>query len=32
MLPALSLIIGFLGNVFTNFIFEKLILHEELVT
>jgi len=32
MLPTLSLIIGFLGNVFTNFNFEKLFLHETLVT
>jgi len=28
MLPKLSLIMEFLGNVFTNFIFEKLLSHE----
>jgi len=28
MLPILSLVMGFLGNVFTNFIFEKLLSHE----
>jgi len=32
MLPNLLLIIKFLGNVFTNFIFEKLLSHEALVT
>jgi len=32
MLPTLSLVIEFLGNVFTNFVFEKLPLHEALVT
>jgi len=31
MLPNLSLIIEFLGNVFTNFIFLKLLLHEALM-
>jgi len=31
MLPTLSLIIEFLGNVFTNFIFEKLLLLKALV-
>jgi len=32
MLPNLSLIMEFLGNFSTNFIFEKLLLHEVLVT
>jgi len=32
MLPNLSLVMEFLGNVFTNIIFEKLVLHEVLVT
>jgi len=32
MLPNLSLVMEFLGNVFTNFIFEKLLSHEVLVT
>jgi len=32
MLPSLSLVMEFLGNVFTNFIFEKLLLHEAVVT
>jgi len=32
MLPDLSLVMEFLGNVFTNFIFEKLLSHEALVT
>jgi len=32
MFPTLSLVMKFLGNVFTNFIFEKLLLHEALVT
>jgi len=32
MLPNLSLVMEFLGNVFTNFIFEKFLLHEALVT
>jgi len=32
MLPNLSLVMEFLGNVFTNIIFEKLLLHEVLVT
>jgi len=32
MLPNLSLVMEFLGNVFTNFIFEKLLSHEALVT
>jgi len=31
MLPNLLLIIKFLGNVFINFIFEKLLSHEALV-
>jgi len=31
-LPNLSLIMKFLGNFFTNFIFEKLLSHEALVT
>jgi len=31
MLPNLSLVMEFLGNVFTNFIFEKLLSHEALV-
>jgi len=30
-LPNLSLVMEFLGNVFTNFIFEKLLSHEGLV-
>jgi len=32
VLPKLSLVIEFLGNVFTNFIFEKFFSHEALVT
>jgi len=32
MLPSLSLIMEFLGNVFTNFIFEKFLSREALVT
>jgi len=32
MLPNPSLVMEFLGNVFTNFIFEKLLSHEALVT
>ena len=32
MLPNLSLIMEFLGNVFTKFIFEKFVMHEALVT
>jgi len=32
VLPTLSLVIEFLGNVFTNFIFEKYLSHEALVT
>jgi len=32
MLPNLSLVMEFLGNVFTNIIFEKLLSHEALVT
>jgi len=32
MLPNLSLVMEFLGNVFTDFIFEKFLLHEALVT
>jgi len=32
MLPNLSLVIKFLGNVFINFIFEKFLSHEALVT
>ena len=32
MLPKLSLVMEFLGNVFTNFIFENIISHEALVT
>ena len=32
MLPNLSLIMEFLGNVFTNIIFEKFFSHEALVT
>jgi len=32
MLPNLSLVMEFLRNVFTNFSFEKLLLHETLVT
>jgi len=32
MLPSLSLVIEFLGNVSANFIFEKFISHEALVT
>jgi len=32
MLPNLSLVIEFLGNVFANFIFEKFLSHEALVT
>jgi len=31
MLPGLSLVTEFLGNVFTNFIFEKYLSHEALV-
>jgi len=31
MLPNLTLVMKFLGNVFTNFIFEKLLSHEALV-
>jgi len=32
MLPDFSLFMEFLGNVFINFIFEKLLSHEALVT
>ena len=32
MLPTLSLVMEFLGNVFTNFTFEKFLSHEALVT
>jgi len=32
MLPNLSLVVEFLRNVFTDFIFEKLLSHEALVT
>jgi len=32
MLPNLSLVMEFLRNVFTNFIFEKLLSHEAVVT
>jgi len=32
MSPYLSLVMEFLGNVFTDFIFEKLLAHEALVT
>ena len=32
MLPNLSLVIEFLGNVFAYFIFEKFLSHEALVT
>jgi len=32
MFPNLSLVMDFLGNVFTTFIFEKLLSHEALVT
>jgi len=32
VLANLSLVMEFLGNVFTNFIFEKLLSHEALVT
>jgi len=32
MLPNLLLVMEILGNVFTNFIFEKLLAHEALVT
>jgi len=32
MLPNLSLVMEFLGNIFTNFIFGKLLSHEALVT
>jgi len=32
MLPNLSLVIEFLGNVFANFIFEKFLSHEALET
>jgi len=32
MLPNLSLVMDFLGNVFNNFIFEKFLSHEALVT
>jgi len=32
MLPYLSLVMEFLGNVFTNFICEKCLSHEALVT
>jgi len=32
MLPNLPLVMEFLGNVFTNFIFENFISHETLVT
>jgi len=32
MFPNLSLVMEFLGNVFTNFIFEELLSHEALVT
>jgi len=32
MLPNLSLVMEFLGNVFTNFSFEKVLSHEALVT
>jgi len=32
MLPNISLVVEFLRNVFTDFIFEKLLSHEALVT
>ena len=32
MLPNLSLVMEFLGNVFTNFIFQNFLSHEALVT
>jgi len=32
VLPNLSLVIEFQGNIFTSFIFEKLLLYEALVT
>jgi len=32
MLPDFSLVMEFLGNVFANFIFEKLLSHDALVT
>jgi len=32
MLPNLSLVMEFLGNIFAKFIFEKLLSHEALVT
>jgi len=32
MLPNLSLVMEFLRNIFTNFIFEKLLSHEAVVT
>jgi len=32
VLPNLALVVEFLGNVFTNFIFEKFFAHEALVT
>jgi len=32
MLPNLSLVVEFRGNLFTNFVFEKLLSHEALVT
>jgi len=32
MLPNISLVVEFLGNVFTNLNFEKLLTHEALVT
>jgi len=32
MSPNLSLVMELLGNVFTNFIFEKILSHEALVT
>jgi len=32
VLPNLSLVMEFVGNVFSNFLFEKLLSHEALVT
>jgi len=32
MLPNLALVIEFLGNIFTNLIFEKFLWHEAMVT
>jgi len=32
MLPNFSLVMEFLGNIFSNFIFEKFLLYEALVT